>query len=130
MPSLNNTVVGANAIANLPGPSIIDAVGNAWAIANGQVTINGIADPTTANVDELAYENGSVWQENANGLWWSKTSPSDAWNPPNGTSIRPDTYPQANSGDNTVISTPNYNHRRRRQHLVGGQRPGRRKRCC
>jgi len=68
---------------------LMDASGNEWAIANGQVTLNGVADPTTRNVTELAYVNGQIWQRNADGLWWSKTLPSDGWNPPYGTSTSP-----------------------------------------
>lgn len=68
---------------------LMDASGNEWAILNGQVTLNGVADPTTKNVTELAYVNGQVWQQNADGLWWSKTTPSSQWDPPYGTRISP-----------------------------------------
>ena len=44
--------------------------------SGGQVAVNGTADTTTANVTELAYVNGEVWQENASNLWWGKTSPT------------------------------------------------------
>ncbi len=56
---------------------------------SGQVTVNGALDPTTANVTELAYVNGNIWQENSQGLWWSKVAPADARAPPFGTSTNP-----------------------------------------
>jgi hypothetical protein len=80
----------------------VDAKGNKWTItAGGQVAINGVTDGTTANVVELAYVDGKIWQENASKLWWAKTKPGDAWSPGNGTSISP--LPIAASPDKTVI---------------------------
>ncbi len=38
---------------------------------------------------ELAYVNGTVWQENASNLWWGKTSPTAAWGPGAGTATDP-----------------------------------------
>jgi hypothetical protein len=71
-------------------PTVVDASGNTWTInASGQVAVNGVVDQTTANVIELAYVNGTVWHENSSGLWWSKTSPASAWEPPYGTSANP-----------------------------------------
>lgn len=65
--------------------AIIDGAGNHWTITpTHQVAINGAADPTTANVTELAYVNGVVWQENAAKLWWQATA-KDGWQPPGGT---------------------------------------------
>jgi hypothetical protein len=81
--SRNETVIGAS--TGGPAVSITDAGGNTWAITNGQVAVNGAIDPTTANVIELAYVNGQIWQENSQGLWWSKSAPADAWSPPYGT---------------------------------------------
>jgi hypothetical protein len=84
-PSANDTVVLAGSAA-----SIIDASGNAWTITSGgQVSVNGAADTTTANVTELAYVNGEVWQENASDLWWGKTSPTASWSPGAGTATSP-----------------------------------------
>ena len=57
--------------------TIVDAANNTWSIVNGQVSVDGTVDQTTANVVELAYENGKIWQENAGALWWSKTTPSE-----------------------------------------------------
>jgi len=90
----------SNAIALAPSPNdtavigttsaISDASGNVWTItAGGQVAVNGIADPTTANVTELAYVNGTIWQENASKLWWGKTTASASWSPAAGTATSP-----------------------------------------
>jgi lysophospholipase L1-like esterase len=70
--------------------AITDASGNNWTITSGkQVAVNGTADTTTANVIELAYVNGTVWQENISDLWYGKTSPTAAWGPTLGTSTSP-----------------------------------------
>jgi hypothetical protein len=67
---------------------ITDAAGAKWTInASDQVTVNGTADTTTANVTELAYVNNTVWQENAGGIWFGKTSATGAWSA--GTSTSP-----------------------------------------
>ena len=85
-------MTSANDSMILPGSTnaIIDAGGNKWTITGaGQVAVNGVADPATANVTELAYVNKQVWQENASKLWWGKTSPTEAWAPGAGTSTSP-----------------------------------------
>lgn len=82
-PSANNTLVTLN------GGTIIDASDNVWTLSNGQVQVNGVVDPATADVIKLAYVNGKVWQENADNLWWAKSSPSDAWSPDYGTPVSP-----------------------------------------
>lgn len=83
-PSANDTVVTNTTAA------ITDASSNTWTItAGGQVAVNGVADTTTANVIELAYVNGSVWQENAGKLWWDKATPSAAWAGGNGIATSP-----------------------------------------
>ncbi|MFL5252275.1 MAG: carbohydrate-binding domain-containing protein [Rhodopila sp.] len=70
--------------------AITDASGNKWTITpGGQIAVNGTTDATTANVKELAYVDGKVWQENASNLWWGKTSPSASWSPTDGTSTSP-----------------------------------------
>ena len=81
--SANNTVV------TLDGGTITDASDNVWTLSNGQVQVNCVVDPTTADVIKLAYVNGQVWQENADNLWWAKSSPDDAWSPPYGTPVSP-----------------------------------------
>ncbi len=83
-PSANDSVVtGTNS-------AITDASGNTWTITSGgQVAVNGIIDPTTANVTELASVNGTIWQENSSNLWWGKTTPDAAWSPDAGTATSP-----------------------------------------
>jgi hypothetical protein len=84
IPSANNTAVTGTTAA------ITDAGGNKWTITgSGQVAVNGSVDTTTAAVKELAYVNGTVWQENAANLWWSKTAPNASWSPGAGTSTSP-----------------------------------------
>ncbi len=100
-PSANDTVVKAGAAG-----TIIDASGNKWTITSGgQVAVNGTADTTTANVTELAYVNGEVWQENGSDLWWGKTSPTAAWSPAAGTATSPlpaSTGSKASANDTVV----------------------------
>lgn len=100
MPSPDNTIISA------PGQFITDAAGNSWGIRNGQVTVGGQLDPTTANVVALAYEGGTVWQENAQGLWYGKTSPSDQWSPTYGTSTSPTPRQVASADDTVLIAKP------------------------
>jgi hypothetical protein len=70
--------------------AIVDASGNAWSITStNQVAVNGVADSTTANVTELAFVNGTIWQENSSYLWYGKTSPTAAWSPNLGTTTSP-----------------------------------------
>jgi hypothetical protein len=84
-PSSDDTVVKAGSAS-----SIIDASGNKWTITStDQVAVNGVADPTTANVTELAYVGTEIWQENSSNLWWGKTSPTAAWAPAAGSSTSP-----------------------------------------
>lgn len=83
-PSSNNTSV------KIPGYSITDASGNLWTLTTGgQVAVNGVVDGTTSSVVQLAYAGGLVYQENAGGIWWSKSVPSDTWSPPGGSSVSP-----------------------------------------
>ena len=87
------------------GKAIVDAHGNSWTItASGQVAVNGVADATTGNVIELAYEKGVVWQENTAELWWSKTLPTDAWGPAAGTATSP--VPTTSTPTPTPAPTP------------------------
>jgi hypothetical protein len=84
-PSPNNTAVLAGSTA-----AITDAKGNRWTITSGgQVAVNGVADATTANVTEIAYVNGNIWQENTSKMWWNETSPGSGWLPANGTPTSP-----------------------------------------
>ena len=80
VPSANDTVVVGTAGA------ITDASGNTWTITGGgQVAVDGVADTQTGNVTELAYVNGTIWQENSSNLWWGETQNNDAWAPSAGT---------------------------------------------
>lgn len=78
-----------NSVASQPDQFIVDASGTTWAVVNGQVAVNGAIDPTTNRVTELAYEKGTVWQENTDNLWWSKNTAAGTWDPPGGTSASP-----------------------------------------
>ncbi len=83
--SPNDTGVTTGATA-----AITDASGNTWTItSDGQAAVNGTADTTTANVVELAYVDGEMWQENTANLWWSKANPAASWSPANGTPSSP-----------------------------------------
>jgi len=101
-PSANDTVVMAGSAS-----AITDAAGNKWTITSGaQVAVNGTADVTTANVTELAYVNGTIWQENASALWWGETSPAAGWTGGTATSPLPAT-PPVTTPPVTVTSSPN-----------------------
>jgi hypothetical protein len=103
--SFDGTVIGASTTG--PVAAITDADGNTWRIADGQVVVNGTIDASTLNVTELAYENGRVWQQNADGMWWSKGGPGDSWDPPLGTPANPVTgtfYIGNQAGNQAVIS--------------------------
>ncbi len=96
-PSANDTVVKAGSAA-----AITDASGNKWTITSaGLVAVNGAADTTTASVIELAYVNGTVYQENASNLWWGETQPNGAWNVSPGTATSP--LPVVGSPDKLVL---------------------------
>ena len=102
-PSPNDTVIKLGSAA-----VITDAAGNTWGISrSGQVTINGATDTTTANVVQIAYVSGAVWQENTANLWWEKTSPTAAWTPQAGTSVSPlPGSPPPPPPPNTTIKSP------------------------
>ncbi len=96
--SANDTTVTAGSSA-----AIVDTGGNSWTItSSGQVAVNGVVDASTASVSELAYVNGTVWQENTSKLWWGKTSPTASWSPPTGTAVSP--LPPAPSANDTVVA--------------------------
>jgi hypothetical protein len=66
----------------LPGfGPLTDSSGNTYTITSaGTVDMNGAPLGYTANVIELAYVNGNIWQENNSGLWWEYTgNPSAPW---------------------------------------------------
>jgi hypothetical protein len=67
------------------GVPIIDAAGNQWEIsASRSVSINGGPTDYSANVIELVYVNGAVWQQAGTVApygWWSKANPTAPWVP-------------------------------------------------
>ncbi len=56
---------------------ITDGTGNLWNIVNGQVTLNGTTDTTTANVVKLAFVRGSIWDETASNVWQVQGDPDE-----------------------------------------------------
>jgi hypothetical protein len=93
-------VSSGNTIVQAGGQAITDANGNQWRLADGKVVVNDVVDQTTNRVILLAYENGKIWQENADRLWWSKTAAGDDWSPIAGTGTSP--LP-VGSPDNSVV---------------------------
>lgn len=75
------------------GASLVDANKNDWFILNGQVYANGALDNSTANVGELIYSGGRIWQSVAQtgggNLWRSKALKTDPWTPTGGTTVGP-----------------------------------------
>jgi hypothetical protein len=103
----NNAVFGIP-LSGAVSPTITDQSANTWTItASRQVAVNGVIDQTTANVIELAYINGQIWQENSSGLWYEKPRPVDGWIPSAGTPITPISGAFNiinNPGDNAIIT--------------------------
>jgi endoglucanase len=70
------------------GPTICDSAGNTWSLnGDGTIELDGGQAPYSANVIELAYVDGVVWQENASNLWWEYQN--GGWTPTDGTSSSP-----------------------------------------
>ena len=72
--------------------ALIDSANVVWAINSaGVITINGVADTTTANVIAIALISGNLWQQNRTGMWWYKTTnpTGTAWLPKAGTPTSP-----------------------------------------
>lgn len=66
-----------------PPQTFPDNAGVVWSISiNGRVATNGVEDSTTAQVTFMAFVNGVIWQQNAAGNWFSKTSQAAAWQGP------------------------------------------------
>ncbi len=97
-PSASDSTLAAGATG-----SLTDASGNTWTIAGGVVDENGAAAGYSANVSEIAYVNGTIWQENASKLWWSWTG--TAWSAGSGTSTSPlPATPAASPNDTMVLA--------------------------
>ncbi|HBK05305.1 MAG TPA: hypothetical protein DDZ81_05505 [Acetobacteraceae bacterium] len=104
LPVSNNLIAGVDARGN--SSVVQDARGVSWNVIGGQVAAEGVVDPTTRNVRELAIVQGQVWQENTSGLWWTKAVPSDAWTSPDGpggTSVNP-----LNGASFEIVGPPDY----------------------
>jgi endoglucanase len=51
---------------------IVDSIGTVWTVVSGQAVRNGVVDTTTANIVQLLYYNGVIYQQaTAQLLWWS-----------------------------------------------------------
>ena len=98
-PSPDGTIVtGTNG-------DIISAAGNVYAIdAAGQITENGTVMPATQAVTELAYVNGTVYQEaTSQNLWWSYNESTNIWTPTS------DPLSTLGTSGSTTASTPSAN---------------------
>nr|WP_294553582.1 cellulase family glycosylhydrolase [uncultured Rhodopila sp.] len=101
-PSANDSTLLAGATGKLT-----DASGNAWTIVNGVVDENGAAAGLSSGVIEIAYVNGTIWQENSSSLWWSWTG--TGWSSGDGTSTSPlpaapPPKPTASPNDTVVLA--------------------------
>jgi hypothetical protein len=74
-PVPTSTVSKNDTIPTTVGPSIVDSALSVWKLtSNAQVSLNGQVVSYTANVVELSYVSGVVWQLNASGNWYSFTA--------------------------------------------------------
>ncbi len=60
-----------------PASQIVDDQSHVWTVTSGVVYENGTTAAYSANVTQLLYYNGVIYQENAAGGWWSWTG--SAW---------------------------------------------------
>lgn len=82
------TTSANNSTVTTVGPTLCDSAHNVWAIAgDGTLTMNGTTAQYSANVIEIAYVNGTLWQQNASHLWWAYST--GTWTPTNGTTVSP-----------------------------------------
>jgi hypothetical protein len=88
------------------GSITVGATGTVWTIsASGQVVRNGVPDRFTSHVIELAYKNGTIWQENSAGLWYAwigKNAPGNyhGWAPGTYTAPVPEARTWIGGGNN------------------------------
>lgn len=75
-------------VVTTPNGGIIDAQGKIWTLVNvpaanpkagGQIAVNGVIDQTTAAVVTLAWIAPNIYQVNASGGCWMKSSASAPW---------------------------------------------------
>jgi hypothetical protein len=89
-----------------PASQIVDSSRNVWTLSGGVVLEQGSAAGYSANVTELLYQNGVIYQENSAGNWWSWTN--GAWvsasNPLTVASSSPTPAPSFSNGYDGVIS--------------------------
>lgn len=73
--------------------AITDSHGNAWSITpTAQIARNGVIDPPTNSVVQIAYVNHTFWQMNKAADWYYCTAtgtPGNVWGPPTKTSPLP-----------------------------------------
>jgi hypothetical protein len=70
----NSLVFSTVATISTVGPTVSDSQGNKWSItSSGQVQINSQSLTQTANVVEISFVNGSIWQLNKAGTWYEAT---------------------------------------------------------
>ncbi|MDQ6868656.1 MAG: hypothetical protein M3178_09720 [Pseudomonadota bacterium] len=62
--------VSANGATITGAGALYDSGGNTWTLSGGVVYENGQKAGATANVAELAYVNGLIYQQNSAGGWW------------------------------------------------------------
>ena len=102
------TVIGPN------GGSITDGKGNVWSIStSGLVVENGVTNKFTANVTELAYKNGVLWQENTSHLWYAEEGnvPGNyhGWSPATSVAPVPVTRQWVGGGNNSAGNANDWN---------------------
>ena len=87
-PALSCATSANDSTITTTGQTLCDASGNSWALTGaGTITVNGAPAGYSANVIELAYVNGAIWQENSARLWYQYSN--GGWTPANGTSVSP-----------------------------------------
>jgi hypothetical protein len=96
------------------GGSITDGKGNVWSIStSGLVVENGVTNKFTANVTELAYKNGVLWQENTSHLWYAEEGnvPGNyhGWSPATSVAPVPVTRQWVGGGNNSAGNANDWN---------------------
>jgi len=68
----NNSGTNNDVVLLGSGSSLTDSNGNNWTITNGAtVDVDGAPAGYSANVQEIALVDGTIWHENMSDLWWS-----------------------------------------------------------
>jgi hypothetical protein len=95
-----------------PATQIVDSNGATWIVSGGVVFKNGSGAGYTASVVELLYLNGTIYQENSAGGWWSwngsgwigASKPLSQTGSASGTTIPPATQIVDASGNVWIVS--------------------------